>query len=872
MNLPRLSGGNKEETTTPSAPEPGAFRLRVKSARVLQLSSCEQEGSWGRSPMVAHNLPAQTTPFVGRTHELADIAALLADPACRLLTLVGPGGIGKTRLALEAARTMLDGNGVGAIRESPLQIPFSNGVYFVPLQPLTSPDFIVSTIASAVQLQFFPGGEPEQQLLDYFREKRLLLLLDNFEHLLDGVDVISDLLAYAPGVHVLVTSRERLNLSSETVFSVGGMRFPEAETVENVLDYSAVKLFIQNARRVRSDFAVEVDDLKYLARICRLVGGMPLAILLAASWVEMLTLEDIAAEISHSLDILETEMRDLPTRQRSMRATFDYSWKRLSDAERDVFKRLSVFRGGFTREAAQAVTGAALKTLAALVNKSLVRAEAHGRYDVHELLRQYGEERLAELDADYDGTRNFHCAYYAEFMVQRYPEIMGSKFKEALDTIEIELGNIQAGWAWAAQRAKREELWKSLYALLHFYYFRNRYQDGETAFAQAIAGLDAAGSGGEQDELLACVLASHAFFGAYIGSDEASQESFQRSVHILQNLDLESKNIRGETAFAFTFLGHVIHEAQPLEAKRLGQQGIAICRARGDRFELIVCLSILINIDLFVLNDYVEGRLVAEEGFEITRQHGNRWFNAFFGFGLGLVAYGEGDYLRAKPLLEEAISTFRGYNDRLSTSGPLLTLGDIARVQGDYQEAQQRYLEGLSDFKSIGLWRRMPIFLAGIAELFAAEGQLARAVELSAFILHRTHDMQFNPRGRATHLLEELEAELPPESFAAAVERGKALDLEMTVEALLADWSGSTGETFFAHSSTTVDPFPDALTERELEILRFIAAGLSNREIADQLFLSLGTVKWYVNQMYSKLHVSSRAQAIIRAQKLNLLS
>jgi LuxR family maltose regulon positive regulatory protein len=166
----------------------------------------------------------------------------------------------------------------------------------------------------------------------------------------------------------------------------------------------------------------------------------------------------------------------------------------------------------------------------------------------------------------------------------------------------------------------------------------------------------------------------------------------------------------------------------------------------------------------------------------------------------------------------------------------------------------------------------MPIFLAGIAELFAAEGQLARAVELSAFILHRTHDMQFNPRGRATHLLEELEAELPPESFAAAVERGKALDLEMTVEALLADWSGSTGETFFAHSSTTVDPFPDALTERELEILRFIAAGLSNREIADQLFLSLGTVKWYVNQMYSKLHVSSRAQAIIRAQKLNLLS
>jgi non-specific serine/threonine protein kinase len=331
-----------------------------------------------------HNLPLQTTPFVGRKVELSDLASLISEPDNRLITLLGPGGAGKTRLALEAAKAQLSN--------------FSDGVYFVSMASLTSAENIVPAIAEAVGYQFFEHMEPREQLVGFFSEKKILLVLDNFEHLLDGVGLVSEILRSAPFVKVLATSRQSLNLQQEVHFRIVGMDVPEETlpiSLEKAGQYSAISLFLQSARRVSPNFELKTEDLEAVIRICHLVTGSPLGILLASAWTEMFSPQEIAEEISGNLDFLETEVSDISGRHRSIRAVFESSWNQLSEEERKTFRRLSIFRGGFKRQAAQAVCGARLPMLITLVRKSLLhRDPASGRYEIHELLRQYAKEQL----------------------------------------------------------------------------------------------------------------------------------------------------------------------------------------------------------------------------------------------------------------------------------------------------------------------------------------------------------------------------------------------------------------------------------------------------------------------------------------------
>jgi DNA-binding SARP family transcriptional activator/predicted ATPase len=341
-----------------------------------------------------HNLPAQSTPFVGREDELAEIAARLSNPECRLLTLVGPGGSGKTRLALEAAARQIQAPlrrlpgaprmeplaagkgapGTGPTPEPSQRFPFEDGAFFVSLAPLRSVESIVPTVARAVGFSFY-GAEVEarQQLLDYLRGKRMLLVLDNFEHLLGGVSLVTQVLESAPEVKILVTSRARLNVQAEHLFAVLGMYYPDRDAVQDAARYSAVQLFLDCARRARLGFELTAGNVADVVDICRLVEGMPLGILLAAAWVGMLTPAEIVAEIRESLGFLETDLRDVPRRQRSVRAVFDHSWNLLTPRERSVMQALSVFRGGFTRQAARRVAGATLHELRALVDRSLLQ-------------------------------------------------------------------------------------------------------------------------------------------------------------------------------------------------------------------------------------------------------------------------------------------------------------------------------------------------------------------------------------------------------------------------------------------------------------------------------------------------------------------
>ncbi|MBZ0301236.1 MAG: AAA family ATPase, partial [Anaerolineae bacterium] len=328
--------------------------------------------------MAIINLPPQPTSFIGREHEIAQLTALLADPNCRLLTLLGPGGIGKTRLSVQAATS---------------QTRFRDGVYFVPLAPLSSPDLLPTAIASALQIVLYDANSIQHELTNYLREKHMLLVLDNFEHLLDGVDLLTGILQAAPQIKFLVTSRERLNVLEEWVLLLEGLSFPDDRTNIPLESYSAVQLFTQRARQAQVNFSLD-DNAQAVRQICQQVEGMPLGLELAATWLRVMSSQQIAEHMESSLGFLTTPVRNVAERHRSMRAVFEQSWKLLSAGEQDVLMRLSVFRGGFDLGAAGQFAGASLDILAALADKSLIRVNHDGRYDLHELLRQFAEQQL----------------------------------------------------------------------------------------------------------------------------------------------------------------------------------------------------------------------------------------------------------------------------------------------------------------------------------------------------------------------------------------------------------------------------------------------------------------------------------------------
>jgi predicted ATPase/DNA-binding CsgD family transcriptional regulator len=907
---------------------------------------------------------------------LAEIGELLNDPACRLLALVGPGGIGKTRLAVQAAVDVTGDPGLAASTSPAAQgnASFQDGAYFVPLQSVQSAHFLVPAVADAIAFPLAGQNEPVVQLLSYLHDKHMLLLLDNFEHLLthpqdgggndfgsrDGIpgaskasastgmhtetvsalDLLSDILLAAPGVKLLVTTREVLNLQEEWIYQVQGLPYPEAPLREDEPDlppvdavpagagedepipagdwedleaYGAIQLFVERARRVRRDFS-PADEAAALVRICQLVEGMPLAIELAAAWTKTIPCSVIAEEIQRNIDFLSSSLRNVPERQRSMRAIFDQSWHMLGQQERSVFKRLSVFHGSFDREAAARIAGASLATLSALGDKSLLRPESNGRYQIHELLRQYAALQLAQSPEAIANVYDLHCAYYAEFLREREADMAGARQLEAVAEIKAELSNIRAAWEWAVGLYKAQEINHAVQTLSWFYQYQSRYLEAAAALEKAVHSLKHEEGRTEADLALAAVLVHLGWFYIRLGRLEQAEAVVEESRLIYRRLDVppvpgqasnpllplaiiasirgdyeaaarlgeetrqmsEAQDQIGNLPFALYALARACLGKGDLEAaRRHAERAYAIVERIHDRWFMAYCLNELGNI-ASALRNYEEAEQHYRTSYAIRQAFDDPEGMAVALNHLGKIATRQEHYEEAEQLFRQSLAIYQRINDRGGLATSLNGLGATGCALGDHQTACQHFRRALEVAMDVQFMPLVLSIVSGIAESFIKTGRAERGVELLALV--RGHPAsERETRDMADECLERYRPALASEVFAAAVERGQDEPLASVVAALQSELTApevilpvpSHGDS--RRTRAPEQPLIEPLTSRELEVLELIANGLTNQQIADELILSVGTVKFYTSQIYGKLGVSSRTQAVARARALDMV-
>jgi len=800
------------------------MRVARRERRVAALASPDIGAAIIRPPATSSSparLPIPPTPLIGRERELAAIHQMLQDPQCRLLTLTGPGGMGKTRLVLETAWQ------IASQAATSEEHAFADGIHFVSLAPIGSVEFVVPAIVEAIGLAPSGSGDLQLQLLNYLRPKQMLLVMDNFEHLLDSAGTLAEILQRAPAIRLLVTSRERLNLQGEWVFEVQGLPIPPECPADRLGTYSAVTLFLQCAQRVRPGFSLTPDECPPVVHICRMVEGMPLGIELAAAWVRVLSCGEIAQEIQRNLDFLTTSARDVPERHRSLQATMDHSWNLLSPEERHGLSRLSIFRGSFHRQAAEQVAGATLPLLSALVDKSLLRRLDAGRYDLHELIRQYAREQLIRA-GDFDDACDQHLAFFLKFVEEAEPKLRGAEQLIWLDRLEQEHDNLRAALEWSLRNKETahhisQASLRLAGALYLFWKRRDHWSEGREWLQRALAqSADLAATGEYVKALNAAVLL-------------AVEQADTRRAHQLaeENLALSRKMGDADSlACALSSLSLVLWKQKDYAAARAcGEEGLALFRELGDRFAVADTLHSLGHVAINQ-DDHAAAQAYLTESVSVCRELQNEIGITEALGDLGLLAYLQNDYAAARSYLEESLTRFREAASVPGIESALNRLGDLARCQGDYDQAGQLYSESLTLYRemddkdeipsllhNLGYVARqrgdylqaMALFkeglaiqremgnqagiaecLAGVAGVLAAQGQAARGARLfaAAEALRETAGAALWPANRIEHdrSLTLLHEALDEATFAAAWAAGRSVPTgRAIVEALEQD-------------------------------------------------------------------------------------
>lgn len=663
------------------------------------------------APEQSHNLPVHLTSFFGREDELATIDRLFDNPEYRLLTLVGPGGIGKTRLALRIAECKVDA--------------FLNGVWLVTLAPLQSAEHIVPAIASAIRFNLSDKNDPKTQLLTYLHSKELLLVLDNFEHLMDGATLVTEILKTAPKVKILVTSRERLNLQVEFLFKIEGLTYPSHNHIHLTDSFSAVQLFVERACRIHPQLRFSEDDYAAITRICRLVEGLPLAIELAAAWTHILSCSEIAQEIELSLGILTVSTRDVPERHRSMRAVFDHSWKFLSEDEHVVLRQLSIFRGGFTREAAEQVSGASLTILSSLADRSLLqldqRLDDGQRYDLHELVRQYAEERLLETGQT-DLLRERHLRYFLRLAEEAELKLRGAEQIDWLDMLKVEHDNFRTALEWALSNNSEEGL--RLVGAAWWYWRVCGYVSEGCEWMSKMLALPNAMA---HTLLRAKVLYGAAFLESIRYDNARAQALYEESLSLYTELEDKSG-----AADALNGLGFIAERVRDWEtSRRHFEAGLKIGFEVQNKHAIAVSLEGL-GIIAEQYRNWANARTFFEQFLAMERELGNITQIAHALRRLGGIAFTQGDISMARARFEESLSIFRELNFKQFIAILLSNLASVARYEGKYEQASALYSDSLSLLreKDVGFESNQAMVLCSMGYVAYRQGQQAPAGEL----------------------------------------------------------------------------------------------------------------------------------------------
>jgi predicted ATPase/DNA-binding CsgD family transcriptional regulator len=822
-----------------------------------------------------NTLPVQPTPFLGRKPEVAAVAALLNREQVRLLTLTGPGGIGKTRMALQVAVDLSD--------------RFADGVFFVNLAPLRDPELVLPAIAQALDLKEASEHSPLDPLQASLREKHVLLLLDNFEQVVRAAEQVAALLAVCPQLKIIVTSRMVLHVRAEQEFAVPPLSLPDPARLPDLAALAqseAVTFFVARAQAIKADFALTEGNARAIAEICVRLDGLPLAIELAAARSKLLPAEALLAQLQHRLAVLVGGPRDLPGRQQTLRNTLQWSYDLLTPDEQRLFRRLSVFAGGCQLAAAEAVctlpddvTMSVLDGLASLLDNSLLSQVEHAgeepRLVMLETIREYG---LVCLDESLEtaSVTAAHVGYYLALAEAAEPHLLSAEQGTWLKRLEQDHENLRAALGWSLERQDQLSALRLAAALWRFWWMRGYLSEGHRWLEQALAAPAV-----ELDSPLARAVRAKALGGAgvlahYQGEYQRASRYCQESLAMFRAL-----GDRQGIASALSSLALIARSKHAFdEARLLYEECLAILREQDDRWLLADTLFSLARLCLFQ-QDYRAAHAFCEESLALFRTLGDQRNVAHTLTIQGMLALLQGDSATAHQLIQEGLPTLQALGDRGGIGRDLALLAEIALAQGNVAQAQQLHTEALAQFREVGEQRSIAEGLHHLATVVARQGHVVWAARLlgAAAALYTTLGASPFPFFRAAYdyTVATTRATVGEDQFAAAWQEGQA----MTLEAVL---SAPAPATLLSQHpiDERLPPSPgrapaartpaDDLTAREVEVLRLLAQGLTNAQMAQRLVISPRTIHAHVRSIYSKLGLPSRVAATHYALEHHVLS
>ncbi len=654
-------------------------------------------------------LPQPTTLFVGRDQEMHDIATMLQRADCRLATIIGVGGVGKTRLATEIGLAM--------------QSQWNDGVYFVGLASVESGntiDDLVVAIANALDFTFYGrnlnAAQRHRQLLNFLGNKQALLLLDNLEHLSNAEQLVADILQHAPQLNILTTSQERLNLQEEWVIELPGLKTP---TVETLRDSSVYQLFVERARQVRRGYLLAETDYGYLVQLCRLVGGLPLGIELASTWVRLLSLVEIVAQIEQDIDFLATETRNVPSRHRSLRAVFNHSWRLLTAREREMMLRLAVFRAPFTREAAKEVAGANLPLLMTLADKSLITRNATGVYEIPAVLLAYLREQGGDSDT-YKRTLLSHAEYFAAFLQEQEAVLKGRDQQEALLEIGRISPDIRNAWQTLLDNQMLDAVECALPTLYLYYEMRGLFEEGVALIKQAREMMPIA-----ESRIIGQLMATEGTLRCYLNQYELAEKLLQESLTLLRNASLDT-----HTALALRGLG-MVAEAKGAhdEALRFHEQSLALYRQRENEWGMAAVSMAMGNVQL-LQGKHEAARANYEESLTIRRLMGDIQGEGRCYHNLGHIQHALGNFDEAMALYQQSVELKKLSGAQHGLALTLNNMGHIACLQGNYVTAEQLLNESNALLDRVGDQRGRGFSITNLGSVALGRGDAQVAFDL----------------------------------------------------------------------------------------------------------------------------------------------